>query len=132
LVPRNRSCGGYAMEIVDALKIMRALADGVNPETGEVLQADSIYQNPQNVRALHRAVSAMEYAEERERNKKLLPQNAGRPWSREEEQQVCDELRNGINFQEIASMHNRSIGSIVARLVRLGKIEPKRTPEKVA
>jgi hypothetical protein len=120
------------MEIVEALKIMRALADGVNPETGEVLLKDSIYQNPQNVRALHRAVGALEYSEEREKNKRLLPQNAGRSWSREEEQQVCDELRNGINFQEIARMHNRSIGSIVARLVRLGKIEARPSPEKAA
>jgi DNA-binding NarL/FixJ family response regulator len=120
------------MEIVEALKIMRALADGVNPETGEVLLNDSIYQNPQNVRALHRAVGALEFAEEREKNKRLLPQNAGRSWSREEEQQVCDELRNGINFQEIARMHNRSIGSIVARLVRLGKIEARPSPEKAA
>jgi hypothetical protein len=120
------------MEIVEALKIMRALADGVNPESGEVLVADSIYQNPQNVRALHRAVSALEYAEEREKNKRLLPQNAGRSWSREEEQHVCDELRNGINFQEIARMHNRFIGSIVARLVRLGKIEARPSPDKAA
>jgi hypothetical protein len=32
------------MEIGEALKIMRAPADGVSPETGEVLAADSVYQ----------------------------------------------------------------------------------------
>jgi hypothetical protein len=32
------------MEIQEALEIMRALTDGVRPETGEVLAADSVYQ----------------------------------------------------------------------------------------
>ena len=37
-------------------------------------------------------------------------------------QQARDELRRGINFQEIARGHGRTVGSIVARLIRLGKI----------
>ena len=38
------------MEIEEALGIVRKLADGVHPETGEVLQIDSLYQHPQSVR----------------------------------------------------------------------------------
>jgi DNA-binding NarL/FixJ family response regulator len=120
------------MEIQEALKIMKALADGVNPETGEILPGDLIYQNPQNVRALHRAVCALEYVEDRERNKRLLPRNAGKPWSTQEEAQVCDELRSGTDFQQIARTHNRSVASIVARLVRLGKVSPKASPTRAA
>ena len=33
------------MEDVEALKIIQALADGVNPQTGEIFSADSPYQN---------------------------------------------------------------------------------------
>jgi hypothetical protein len=112
------------MEIQEALRIMRALADGVNPETGEVLTADAVYQYPPVVRAFHRAVAALEYAEERERSKKTLPANAGKSWSRAEDEQVCEELRRGIDFHQIAKTHNRTIGSIIARLVKLGKIGP--------
>src|SRR5450755_3651310 len=97
------------MEIQEALKIMRALADGVNPETGEVLSNDLVFQNPQNVRAMHRAVCALEFMEERERNRRLLPKNAGRPWSPQEDAQVCDELRSGSDFQKIARTHNRTV-----------------------
>ena len=39
------------MEIQEGLRIMRALADGVNPATGEALMADAVYQNPPVVRA---------------------------------------------------------------------------------
>jgi hypothetical protein len=35
-----------------------------------------------------------------------------------------EELRRGVDFYQIAKTHNRSIGSIVARLVKLGKMGP--------
>lgn len=120
------------METQEAIKIVRALADGVNPATGEVLTADSIYMDPQNVKALHRAVGALELLADREQNQRLLPGNAGKTWSHDEEEQVCDELRRGINFQQIAKTHNRIVGSIVARLVRLGKIAAKASAAKAA
>ncbi len=113
-----------AMEIQEALRIMRALADGVDPETGEALAADAVYQNPPVVRAFHCAVSALEHVQERERSKRTPPANAGKSWSRAEDQQVCEELRRGIDFNQIAKTHNRTIGSIIARLVKLGKIGP--------
>jgi len=86
------------MEIQEALKIMRALADGVDPVTAETFQPDSLYRNPQCVCAFHKAVGALEYAQERERTRQLLPQNAGKPWTREEEQKICDALRPGDEF----------------------------------
>ena len=110
------------MEIQEALGIVRKLADGIHPETGEVLQNDSIYQHPQSVRALHRAIGALEFQDERERARKFLPPNAGKPWSNQEDTLICDELRRGLSFEQIAKSHNRTTGSIIARLVRLGKI----------
>jgi hypothetical protein len=112
------------MEIGEALKIMRALADGLNPETGEVLTPDAVYQYLPVVRVLHRSVRALEYVEERERSRKTPPVNAGKSWSRAEDEQVCEELRRGIDFHQIAKTPNRTIGSIIARLVKLGKIGP--------
>jgi hypothetical protein len=50
--------------------------------------------------------------------------SAGRSWSRAEDAQVCEELRRGIDFHQIAKTHNRTIGSIIARLVKLGEIGP--------
>jgi hypothetical protein len=116
--------GRSAMEIQEALRIMRALADGANPGTGEALMADAVYQNAPVVRAFHRAVGALEYLQERERSRKTPPANTGKSWSRAEDQQVCEELRRGVDFYQIARTHNRSIGSIVARLVKLGKMGP--------
>jgi hypothetical protein len=110
------------MEIQEALTVVRKLADGVHPETGEILSSDSLYNHPQAVRALHRAIGALEFQSERERTRKFLPSNAGKPWSNQEDAQICDELRRGMSFEHIAQMHNRTNGSIVARLVKLGRI----------
>ena len=107
------------MEIQEALKIMRALANGVNPQTGEALEADSVCRQPETVKALNRALGALAQLEQRERAR---PANAGRTWTRTEDAQVCEEVRRGIDFHEIAKTHNRTVGSIVARLVKLGKI----------
>src|SRR5438094_357505 len=114
----------FGMDIQEALKIMRSLADGVNPGTGEVLTVDSAFEYAPAIRAFHRAVGALGYLEERELSKKALPANAGKSWSRAEDEQVCEELRRGIDFHQIAKTHNRTIGSIIARLVKLGKIGP--------
>lgn len=117
------------MEIQEALKIMRALANGTDPETGQPLPEDSICRNQQTVRALNRAVSALVIVEEREKNR---PANAFRYWSRSEEEKVCEELKQGLDFQQIAKAHDRTVGSIVAGLVKLGKIAPKGSPTKAA
>jgi len=83
---------------------------------------------------LHRAIGALEFPEERERTRKFLPANAGKPWTNQEDALICDELRRGLSFEQIAQSHNRTSGSIISRLVRLGKIsagpQPARLPNQ--
>jgi hypothetical protein len=86
------------MEIQEALRIMRALADGVNPGNGEALMPDTVFQDAPVVRAFHRAVSALEYLQERERSRKTPPANAGKSWSRAEDQQVARSCAGELIF----------------------------------
>ena len=60
------------MEAGKALEIIRALADGIDPHTGEVYPADSPYQSPEITRALFAAISALDGVERRERRKRTL------------------------------------------------------------
>lgn len=107
------------MEIQDALQVIRRLADGLHPETGEILPGDSLYRNAQAVRALARAVGALERQQARERLRGSSPPNTGKPWSDSEDAQLAEELRLGITLQAIAAAHRRREGSIVARILRL-------------
>jgi hypothetical protein len=125
ILPKEAS----AMELQEALNIMRALAGGINPETGQAMEAESLCRKPQIVKALNRALGALVQLEQRERSR---PGNAGKYWSREEDKQVCAEVRKGIDFHEIAKSHNRSVPSIVARLVKLGEIKPTGSAQQAA
>ena len=107
------------MDIQEALKIMRALANGKNPESDEALEANSICRRPLVVKALNRSIAAMVAAQERERNR---PANAFRAWTKAEDAQVFEKVRAGVPLDEIAKAHNRTVASIVVRLVKLGKL----------
>src|SRR5262249_27329028 len=115
---------GLVMEIADAIKVVRALADGVNPQTRERLKDDSGCRNAQAIMALNRALSALVAEQERELKR---PAGAGRYWTRAEDEQICEELRKGMNFDEIAKAHQRSVASIIVRLVKLGKVAPNKS-----
>jgi DNA-binding NarL/FixJ family response regulator len=107
------------METHEAVSVIRDLADGRNPETHQELELTSICRTPLVVKALNRALTSLIAQYDRERNR---PPNAFRHWTPPEDQQVCEELRQGLDFQQIAKTHSRTVGAIVARLVKLGKI----------
>jgi len=109
------------MEIAEALEVVRRLADGLHPDTTEPLNSDSVFQLPRTVRALHRAVLALEFQQRKERPRKLTPLNTGKAWSDEEDARLALELRKGIALDEIARTHNRRMGSVVARLMRVDR-----------
>lgn len=116
-----RRIGSSAMKTVRVLEIIKALADGVDPYTGEVYPPDSAYQNPETVRALFGAVDALEAAQRRERRKKGLPRRAGQPWDEEENSLLIKRFEEGMSINELASQHERTKGAIVSELAKLGK-----------
>ena len=119
------------MEYPEALEILRDLSDGIDPNTKRPLPADSICQRASIVRALCTAVSVLS-SRERTRSRKLrLPSNAGKAWSKEEDAEICEEFGRAENMFSIASEHNRTVGSIAARLVKLNKLSPDELPRFV-
>jgi hypothetical protein len=81
------------MEILKVIKMIRALADGVDPETRELLIADSVCRNPQAVMALNRALAALVTQQQRELKK---PAGAGQYWAHAEDKPICEEPENGF------------------------------------
>ena len=110
------------MDNDEALKIIQALADGVNPVNGEVLPDNSPYQSAKVVRALNASIKAIEHKIKSDTRRSNLPENAGKPWSNEEDYQIAKAFDNGVSVTEIANTHQRTRGAIQSRLVKLGKI----------
>src|SRR3972149_8161430 len=99
------------MEKAAALNIIQQLANGVDPHSGEVFRADSPYQHPDPVRALFIAVRALEEQpapRQRAAGNENAPQNAGKPWSADEDQALASAFDAGKPIPELAAQHQRS------------------------
>ena len=107
----------------EAKSIIGALANGVDPETGEVLSTQSVFNNPQVIRALFIATSALDSLEKKEKWEKTLPVNAGNAWSETEDSELLSAFDLGCSIKDISAEHSRTVGAISSRLVRLGRIK---------
>lgn len=113
------------MEKQTALNIIQALAQGIDPHSGEAFPAGSPYQHPDTVRALFQASQALtDSVGSPAQQSRAAPQNAGKPWSEEEDHALAAAFDEGKAIAELAEHHRRSRVAIEARLARLGKIEP--------
>ncbi|HET9448471.1 MAG TPA: hypothetical protein VFO35_19530 [Steroidobacteraceae bacterium] len=114
------------MDEAKALAIVAALANGVNPLTGEVFAVDSPYQSPEVIRALYCAVRTLEVAgRRRARTQGPASNNAGKPWTEEEDRQLLSAFDGGRPLAELAQTHGRTRGGIQARLIRHGRLTPE-------
>src|ERR1700682_4430334 len=116
------------MQLDAALPIVRALADGVNPITGEAYPEHSPSAEPRTLRALFSAVDLMQREVERERRRERLPANFGKPWTEGEDRTLTGEFDAGVTMIDMARKHARTQSSIRLRLEKLGKIAP--TPQQ--
>ncbi len=115
------------MNLERTKEIIQALADGIDPYTGEQFPPDSPYQRADTVRALY---TILEAAEDKTRRIPAGPRQidpdkpmAGGKWTEEEEQRLRDAYAAHKPITEIATDHGRTPGAISSRLVRLGLIE---------
>jgi len=119
------------MDVTKAHGIVSALANGVNPTTGEVFPSDSPYQSPAIIRALFIASRVLEGAlpapplaakPEPAPAAKPNTSNVGKPWSPEDDQRLLSEFDAGRTASELAKLLGRTLAGIEARLEKHGRI----------
>ena len=106
----------------EALSVVRSLANGVDPDSGEVFPADSVYQRAQTVRALYAAAEALEKAERFERRKQQLPAKTGEPWTEDEDRRLLAGFDAGRGLPDLAAAHQRTQTGVRARLGNHGRL----------
>ena len=104
-----------------ALEVVRSLANGVDPHTGEVFPAESPYQRAQTVRALFAAAEALEQRERAERRRETLPSKTGAPWTEDEDRALLAGFDAGRAVPELALEHQRTQHGIRTRLLKYGR-----------
>src|ERR671932_134335 len=110
------------MDQAQALGIVRSLANGVDPESGEIFPAESAYQRPQIVRALYEAAAALEQQERYQRRRAQMPAKTGEPWTEDEDRKLLAAFDAGRALQELAAAHERTMAAVKARLLKYGRI----------
>lgn len=109
------------MEINRAKEILSALAEGVDPTTGELLPEDSVCNKGDVVRALYTVLVALDT----KKSMREQPENAGKPWSQEDDNLLISLYRSGASKKDICATFKRTPTGIASRLVRLGVIEKR-------
>ena len=112
------------MDDIKALGIVSALANGVNPQTGEVFDVDSPYQSGDVIRALYIAVRALETTTRTKLRpgRARMPTNAGKPWTESEDHELLERFDQGLSVADLARALDRTPAGIQARLERHGRM----------
>jgi hypothetical protein len=118
--------GKEHMEIKQSIEILKPLANGTDPFTGEVFSAESPYNHPDVIRALFACIQSVERPprktartpEERQTDNlaRGLPKNAGMPWTEEMRGGLAEKFKSGKTPSELAGCFERTTGSIVSEL----------------
>ena len=113
------------MELQAARQIIDTLAQGIHPVTGEVMPEDSPYNAPPVIRALFAVSQAIDAPVAVTKPRRGLPANAGKPWAKEDDDALEVAFDAGVDVKDMAHQLARTAWAVEARLVKLGKIEPK-------
>lgn len=121
----------------NASVLLEQLANGIHPLTGELLGEDQPTSHPEVIRALF--MGAMELTNARPAKAtpgaatnppaKTPPQQAGKPWSAEEDEALTLSYTAGCTVADLALAHQRTKGAITSRLMRLGLLAPDRSTD---
>lgn len=105
-----------------ACLILQALIQGVDPFSGEELEAATVLQRADVLRAMLAGVAALEESASRSARRAQLPANVGRSWTQQEDLELIRESQAGTAIEAIADAHARTFRAIEARLEKLGLI----------
>ena len=108
------------MDIDRAKEIISALAEGIDPTTGEILPDDSVCNKGDVVRAFYAIIETID-----KKSKRNMPENAGKAWTMEEEQLLIKMYNSGVSKKEMCDAFKRTEVALAARLVHLGIIESR-------
>ena len=109
------------MDIECAKKILKTLANGTDPLTGEILPDDHVCNKVEVVRAILCVLDVLE--SKGTSSTKEPPENAGRPWTKEDDMKLAKMYDEGASRLEMVNIFRRTNGAIASRLARLGKID---------
>jgi len=122
---------------------LKILAKGINPDTGELLDGESVVNTPEAIRLLFSLSDELaDYEKPKKRKNKLTPEerrnkniSEGRPakshfpWSEEERAELTSQYTKNSNISELAKQFERSKLAIAVQLEKAGLISEEQVTE---
>ena len=121
------------MELNESRNIVKTLAQGTHPTTGEVFPPESPYNDPTVIRALFSILDFVKQSkkprktveERRQENLEIgRPLNSGLPWTEDDRTAVRSGFQEGMTIEKLAATLARSSGAIVAEVIRQDLVPP--------
>ncbi|TPW21924.1 MAG: hypothetical protein FD126_194 [Elusimicrobia bacterium] len=100
------------------MAVLKALAEGADPRTGELLTQGGVLDRAEVREALAAAAAVLE-------KRGPQPGMVGKRWTAEEEARLVSAFEAGKAVKDIAVELDRKRGGVRSRLVLLGKLKPK-------
>ena len=113
------------MDVSRAKDIISALAEGVDPTTGEVFPPNHVCNRADIIRALHMAEQALQKDLNRPEDGPWHKEY-GKVWRQKEIEMLVNYFDKHYTVAQISKILGRSESGIRAKLVRLGKIQNRR------
>lgn len=120
------------MDRNEAKSLLSALANGINPITGEILPDDSPYNEPKVIRALFTVLNPVKgnkqpkksLQEKQQENVAAgRPRNAGLPWTENLKKELARKFKTGAQLDDLSTEFERTKGAVIAELVKQGLVE---------
>jgi hypothetical protein len=115
--------------------MLKALANGVNPETGECLPSGSVANKPEAIRLLFMLSAELADEPEKQKKSKLTteerqqrnlaegrPAKSYFPWTDEERGQLEQSHRSGDTVEQLSIRFERSVRAVAIQLEKMGLI----------
>ena len=121
------------MELNETRNIVKTLAQGFHPTTGEVFPPGSPYHDPDVIRALFSILELVKNTktprktveERRQQNLEVgRPGHSGLPWTEDDRALVKSGFREGMSVENLAAKLERSPSAIVAEVIRQDLVPP--------
>ena len=119
------------MNIDVAVEILRSMAQGIHPLSGEKLSPDSVCNEVEVVRALYCVIEELEQAGIVTKPRKYKSARSDRPrerrgragyWTLEYDDDLCRMFDEGYSLKNMEDYFGRNKKEIIARLRDLGKV----------
>lgn len=110
-------------KLEDVIRVLKSLAQGMDPQSGEKCPGESLLNRPEIIRALFAAVDRLQAVRKSGVPAVEHPGGSSRRWTAELDEELKERYLAGAALPELMRTLGRGRGALIGRLKLLGLID---------